>query len=60
LIESAPKTIQPSPVVTVNALRAQCKDQGVRWNRAGQGGKHLTKQEMIDALSQVIYRRRVA
>jgi hypothetical protein len=52
-IEFAPETTQPSPVVafTVNELRARCKTSGIRWNRAGQGGKHLTKTEMIAALA---------
>jgi hypothetical protein len=51
LIESAPETVKPLPFVTVNELRAQCKTAGIRWNRAGQGGKHLTKTEMIAALA---------
>jgi hypothetical protein len=51
LIESAPEAPQPSNVATVNELRAQCKTVGIRWNRAGHGGKHMTKTEMIAALA---------
>jgi hypothetical protein len=51
LLEGSLEPVQPLPFVTVNELRAQCKDQGIRWNRAGQGGKHLTKTEMIAALA---------
>jgi hypothetical protein len=53
LLEAAPEPVQPSPAValTVNELRAQCKTAGIRWNRAGSGGRHLTKTEMIAALA---------
>lgn len=33
-------------------LRAMCKYAGIRWNRAGEGGKHLTKAEMIVRLTE--------
>ena len=53
-------TTEPTIVAQMNAaqpttkeLRANCKAQGIRWNRAGQGGKHLTKAEMIARLSEV-------
>jgi hypothetical protein len=46
-------TVTPQPELSRDALRAQCKVAGIRWNRAGEGGKHLTKTEMIARLAEV-------
>jgi hypothetical protein len=51
LPESAPETVQPSPVATVNELRSMCKPSGIRSNRAGEGGKHPTETKMIATLA---------
>jgi hypothetical protein len=48
----APAVTEPSDWdgMTRDELRAACKEAGIRWNRAGKDGKHLTKEEMIAAL----------
>jgi hypothetical protein len=45
--------VTPQPELSRDALRMQCKVAGIRWNRAGEGGKHLTKTEMIQRLAEV-------
>jgi hypothetical protein len=52
-VEAVEAQVLPQAGVTVNMLRAECKALGIRWNRAGAGGKHLTKDEMIAALSEI-------
>lgn len=52
-VEPIEAQVLPQSGQTVNMLRAQCKAVGIRWNRAGAGGKHLTKDEMIAALSEI-------
>lgn len=41
-----------SPELSRDDLRAMCKHAGIKWNRAGEGGKHLTKAEMIVRLTE--------
>lgn len=37
--------------MTVKELRELCNERGIRWNRAGEGGKrHLRRDEMMAAL----------
>lgn len=37
--------------MTIKELRALCNQRGIRWNRAGEGGKrHLRRGEMMAAL----------
>lgn len=45
--------VLPQPELSRDELRLMCKASGIRWNRAGEGGKHLTKGEMIKLLSEV-------
>ena len=46
--------VTPQPELSRDALRAQCKQAGIKWNRAGANGKkHLTKAEMIARLAEV-------
>jgi hypothetical protein len=52
-VETIEAQVLPQVGATVNMLRDQCKARGIRWNRAGAGGKHLTKDEMIAALSEI-------
>lgn len=36
---------------SVAQLRELCTQQGIAWNRAGKGGRHLNRREMLQALS---------
>lgn len=42
---------QSAPHKSVAQLRELCTQQGITWNRAGKGGRHLKRREMLQALA---------
>lgn len=49
--ESAPQPEVAPSGATLKELRLRCKEQGIRWSKAGPNGRHLNKGEMMALLA---------